>query len=54
MDDWIDASVRPPREGEAVSLPGIKEKYFVSRYALYNKGKLAIPISIIEKYKIEK
>ena len=55
MEDWIDASARLPKEGETISLPGLSAKYCVHGTALYNnKGKLAIPISIIEKYKIEK
>lgn len=53
MEDWIDASARLPKEGETISLPGLSAKYFVHGTALYNKGKLAIPISIVEKYKIE-
>ena len=53
MDDWIDASKRLPQEGETIVLPDIKAKYFVHGTALYNRGRLAIPISIVEKYKIE-
>lgn len=53
MDDWIDASARLPQDGETITLPNMSAKYTVHGTALYNKGKLAIPISIVEKYKIE-
>ena len=52
MEDWIDASARLPQEGETIILPEIKAKYYVHGSALYNHGKLAIPISLVEKYKI--
>lgn len=51
--DWIDAQARPPKEGEIVYLPGIKIPLEVRANGLYNKGQLAIPISIVEKYRIE-
>ena len=50
---WIDSKDRMPKEGEIISLPGIKGKYEVHGVALYNKGRLAIPICLVEKYKIE-
>ena len=52
MEDWIDASARLPQEGETIILPEIKAKFYVHGSALYDKGKLAIPINIVEKYKI--
>lgn len=52
MDDWIDARYRLPQEGETIILPNIKAKYYVHGAALYNRGKLAIPISLVEKYQI--
>lgn len=53
MEDWIDASARLPQEGETISLPGLSAKYFVHGTALYNRGRLSIPICLVEKYKIE-
>ena len=53
MEDWIDARLRLPQEGETISLPGINAKYYVHGTALYNRGRLAIPICLVEKYKIE-
>jgi hypothetical protein len=53
MEDWIDARYRLPQEGETISLPDINAKYLVHGNALYNRGKLAIPISLVDKYKIE-
>lgn len=53
MDDWIDASARLPKEGETISLPGMKDKYTIHGAALYDKDKLTIPLSLVEKYKIE-
>jgi hypothetical protein len=54
MEDWIDVHDRWPQEGETISLPGLKDKYKVQGPALYNnKGRLSIPLSLVEKYKIE-
>lgn len=40
-------------DGEFISLPNMKAVYEVRGVSLYNKGRLAIPLSIVEKYKIE-
>lgn len=53
MSGWIDSCARMPQEGEIISLPGIKGKYTVRGTGLYEKDRLAIPISIVEQYKIE-
>lgn len=53
MDDWIDASARLPKEGETISLPGLSAKFLVQGTALYNRGRLSIPVCLVEKYKIE-
>ena len=53
MEDWLDAAIRMPQEGEVISLPDMKGKYEVHGLSLYNKGKLAIPLCLVEKYKIE-
>lgn len=52
MSDWIKSQDRMPREGDTISLPGIKGVYEVHGTALYNKGKLSIPICIVEEYKL--
>lgn len=52
MEDWIDIRDRQPRDGEFISLPGIKGKYEVRGPSLYNKGRLAIPLCLVEKYKL--
>ena len=49
----IDASDRMPQDGEVISLPGIKGRYLVHGQALYNHGRLAIPLCLVEKYMIE-
>lgn len=53
MEDWIDIRERWPMDGEFISLPNMKAVYEVRGVSLYNKGRLAIPLSIVEKYKIE-
>ncbi len=50
MGDWIDSTNRLPKDGETIILPDVKGKFRVHGSALYYKGKLAIPINIIEKY----
>ena len=52
MEEWLDAQIRMPQEGEHISLPGIKGKYEVRGPSLYNKGRLAIPLCLVEKYKL--
>lgn len=52
MEEWIDVQDRVPQEGDIISLPGIKGSYEVHGPALYNRGRLAIPISLVEKYQI--
>lgn len=42
-----------PQEGEIISLPDMKGKYEVHGVALYNKGRLSIPLCLVERYKIE-
>ena len=54
MEDWIDVRERWPREGELISLPNMKAVYEVRGVSLYNRGRLAIPLCLVEKYKIEK
>lgn len=49
----FDASKRLPQEGETISLPDIKGKYLVHGQALYNHGRLAIPLCLVEQYTIE-
>ena len=53
MEDWIDASERPPRDGETITLPGLKGRYEVRGAALYEKGRLVFPVSLVDKYRIE-
>lgn len=53
MDDWIDARIMLPQEGETISLPGLSAKFLVHGTALYNRGRLSIPICLVEKYKID-
>lgn len=53
MEDWIDIRERWPGDGELISLPDMKAIYEVRGVSLYNKGRLAIPLSIVEKYKLE-
>ncbi len=54
MEDWLDAQIRMPQEGEHISLPGIKGIYEVKGPSLYNnKGRLSIPLCLVEKYKLE-
>ncbi len=50
MEDWIDIHDRFPKDGDIVSLPDIKGKYEVHGVGLYNKGRLAIPICLVETY----
>ena len=52
MEDWLDAAIRRPQEGEVISLPDMKGKYEVRGPSLYNKGRLAIPLCLVEKYKL--
>lgn len=53
MEEWIDARLRMPQEGESISLPDIKGKYKVQGISLFNsKGRLSIPLCLVEKYKI--
>jgi len=51
-ENWIYSKQRPPKDGEIILLPGMKAKYEVRGHSLYNNGRLAIPVFIIEKYKI--
>ena len=53
MGDWIDIRERWPGDGELISLPDMKAIYEVRGVSLYNKGRLAIPLCLVEKYKIE-
>lgn len=53
MEDWIDIQTRWPVEGEIISLPDMKGVYEVRGVSLYHKGKLAIPLCLVDKYKIE-
>ena len=54
MEEWLDAQIRMPQEGEHISLPGIKGTYEVKGPSLYNnKGRLSIPLCLVEKYKLE-
>ncbi len=52
MEDWINIHDRPPQDGEVVSLPNIKGKFEVRGSSLYIKGRLAIPLCLVEKYKL--
>lgn len=53
MEEWIDASARPPQEGETIEIPGVKGRHEVHGPSLYNnKGRLAIPLCLVEKYRI--
>lgn len=55
MEEWIEVHFRMPQEGELVSLPNIKGEYEVRGVSLLNsKGQIAIPLCLVEKYKIEK
>ncbi len=54
MEEWINARTRMPQEGEIISLPGFKGKYKVQGMSLFNsKGRLSIPLCLVEKYKIK-
>ncbi len=54
MEEWIDARLRMPQEGESISLPGMKGRYTVRGVSLLNsKGQISIPLCLIEKYRIE-
>lgn len=53
MEDWIDATTRLPQEGEIIELKDLNGRYEVRGLALFNaRGKLAIPICLVEHYKI--
>ena len=54
VDEYIDINARWPQDGEHISLPGMKGIYEVRGVSLYNHGRLAIPLCLVEKYKIEK
>ncbi len=52
-EEWTDARIRMPHEGEFISLPGIKGAYEVRGISLLNsKGQIAIPLCLVEKYRI--
>jgi hypothetical protein len=53
VDEYIDINARWPQDGEHISLPGMKGIYEVRGVSLYNHGRLAIPLCLVEKYKIE-
>ena len=53
MNGWILASERMPKDGETIMLYGMKKKYEVRGSAIYHKGKIAMSVGLIDKYRID-